>query len=125
MKITNISANIRFSKALDDGSYKTIQLGAEATVKSQESWREAQSKLYEQLGQNLKRLWASRNGKERLETSKDTVKDQIPLSGQSRASQEHFCVEHGVGFQRYEKNGNVWFSHKTQDGSWCREKRKS
>ena len=37
------------------------------------------------------------------------------------ATEDHFCKEHGVAFQRYEQDGRSWYSHKTRDG-WCKEK---
>jgi hypothetical protein len=30
------------------------------------------------------------------------------------------CPIHGCEMKRYEKDGHTWFSHKLQDGSWCR-----
>jgi hypothetical protein len=32
------------------------------------------------------------------------------------------CQIHGVAMKRYEKNGKSWFSHRLEDGSWCRGK---
>jgi len=32
------------------------------------------------------------------------------------------CPEHGVEYQRYEKNGKVWYSHKLADGTYCNKK---
>jgi len=31
-----------------------------------------------------------------------------------------WCAIHGVQMKRHEKGGQVWYSHKTPDGSWCR-----
>lgn len=33
-----------------------------------------------------------------------------------------WCQLHGVAMKRRESNGEVWFSHKAPDGSWCRGK---
>lgn len=32
------------------------------------------------------------------------------------------CPDHGVEYQRYEKNGKVWYSHKLADGTYCNKK---
>ena len=106
MKDTTISANVRFSKALGDGAYKTVELGAEAVLSPKDSWDEAQALLYQELGQQLKSLWSNKsNGKS------DTNADALP---------EHYCQEHQTEFNRYEKGYQVWYSHKA-GSRWCKE----
>ena len=34
------------------------------------------------------------------------------------------CSIHQCEMRRFEKNGRVWFSHKTDDGGWCNGKSK-
>lgn len=34
----------------------------------------------------------------------------------------HYCQQHQSEYKRFEKDGRVWYSHKTSDGKWCREK---
>lgn len=34
------------------------------------------------------------------------------------------CPIHNCEMRRFEKNGRAWFSHKTDDGSWCNGKSK-
>ncbi len=31
-----------------------------------------------------------------------------------------WCALHDCELKRFEKDGKVWFSHKTADGNWCR-----
>lgn len=31
-----------------------------------------------------------------------------------------YCHAHKAVLKRYERNGQVWYSHKTADGRWCR-----
>ena len=38
MKITTVSASVRYSKALGDGSRKTVELGAEGTLTTNKQW---------------------------------------------------------------------------------------
>jgi hypothetical protein len=54
MKVTTILASVRYSKALGDGSHKTIELAVEATLTPQEEWHKAAATLYHQLGDQLK-----------------------------------------------------------------------
>jgi hypothetical protein len=33
-----------------------------------------------------------------------------------------YCRVHQAVLKRYERNGQVWYSHKTAEGRWCRGK---
>jgi len=115
MKITTVSATVRYSKPLPDGSWKSVELSAEATLEPQETWTEAQARLYTDLGQQLRTLWtekANGNG----QANNDAVKAEDTSNGQS----EHYCQEHQTEFRRYEKEGRVWYAHKAGQ-KWCRE----
>ncbi len=104
MKITTISANVRYSKPLGDGSYKTVELGAEATLNGEDKWTAAQACLYQELGHQLKALWSTNsNGSANGGTS------------------DHHCQEHSTAFQRYEKGSQVWYAHKNGE-KWCKER---
>ena len=52
MKVTTVSANIRYSKDTGQGAWKVIELGADATVDANETWQQAQASLYQQLNQS-------------------------------------------------------------------------
>jgi hypothetical protein len=108
MKITTISASVRYSKALGDGSHKTVELSAEATVNG-EDWHTAQAALYTELGQQLKALWsANGNGSQQA-------------TGTAPQQTAHYCQQHQTEYKRYEKEGRLWYAHK--DGQkWCRER---
>jgi len=41
---------------------KAVEVGAEAAVDARETWQTAQARLYAELGQQLKSLWANGNG---------------------------------------------------------------
>ena len=113
MKVTTVSASVRYSRAINTGEYKTIELSAEATLEPQEAWIEAQASLYTDLGQQLRTLWTTKNGQAANGTAKaeDTITEQ----------NEHYCAEHQAEFRRYEKEGRSWYAHK-QESKWCREK---
>ena len=62
MKVTTITASVRFSGSVGESRFKTIELSAEATVDAEQTWTVAQARLYHQLGCQLKALWANGNG---------------------------------------------------------------
>ena len=105
MKVTTISASVRYSRAINTGEYKTIELCAEAALDPSESWTEAQASLYAELGQQLKTLWPA--------------KANASTNGNAQA--EHHCAEHDKPFKRHERDGETWYSHKQGQG-WCNEK---
>ena len=111
LKITTVSASVRYSKPLPDGAWKAVELSAEATLDPQEGWIEAQASLYQDLGQQLKALWTS-NGN--VHASQGSAKAEASTA-------EHYCQEHQTEFKRYEKEGRVWYAHKAGQ-KWCKEK---
>lgn len=107
MKITTISASVRYSNGTKGGAFTTIELSAEADVAANEDWKQAQAKLYQDLGQQLKTLWPTKaNGQ--------------ATNGNGQA--EHHCVEHDTLFERFEREGRVWYAHR-QGGGWHNEGR--
>jgi hypothetical protein len=112
MKVTTVSASVRYSKALGDGSHKTVELSAEATLTPQEEWHKEQATIYHQLGDQLKGLWTSKtNGQHANGTA----------SVKGNGNGEHHCQEHGASFKRHDKDGQTWYSHKA-NGKWCNER---
>lgn len=110
MKVTTVSASVRFSKSMENG-HKTIELSAEAALEPKDNWKDAQSQLYSELGEQLKTLWITKTSGQ-------------PTNGTAKtkdSTNEHYCVEHGVEFKRYEKEGRGWYAHKAEN-KWCREK---
>ena len=107
MNITTVSASVRFSKDVGNKQFKTIELSAGGTVNANEIWQAAQAQLYAELGHQLKSLWIT-NGNGNTNTG---PQETVPA---------HYCQQHKAEFKRYEKEGRVWYSHKSGDG-WCRE----
>ncbi len=116
MKVTTVSATVRYSKPLPDGAWKAVELSAEATIEPNETWIEAQTSLYTELGQQLRTLWTAKaNGNG--QSNNGSTKAKASTVGQS----EHYCHEHQTDFKRYEKEGRVWYAHKA-GSKWCKEK---
>lgn len=124
MKVTTISANIRYSQDTGKGAWKVVELGAEATLDTKETWTEAQAKLYHQLGCQLKTLWTNGTGQKVQDAPTKPVEPDPELEPIKAPAQpqEHFCQEHQTPFKQYHRGESVWWSHKTAAGKWCREK---
>ncbi len=126
MKVQKISANIRYSQDTGKGAWKVIEIGAEASVSDREHWKQAQSELYYQLGDQFRQLWhngngAALNGSGGAESHVEPPAEPAPVSG-PESTPEHWCTEHENAFTRKSgKGGESWWSHKAPDGSWCRE----
>ena len=116
MKVTTVSASVRYSRAINTGEYKTIELSAEATLEPQEARIEAQASLYTELGQQLRTLWTAKaNGNGQANNGSAKAEDS------TTEQSEHYCAEHQTEFKRFEKEGRVWYAHKAGQ-KWCREK---
>ena len=126
MKVEKVSATIRYSQDTGKGAWKVIEIGAEGSVDARENWQSAQAFLYHELGQQMKVLWANGNGAALnggggAETAIEPPAEPAPVSGLETRS-EHWCATHEMAFtQKNGKGGESWWSHKAEDGSWCRE----
>ena len=121
MKIEKVSATIRYSQDTGKGAWKVIELGAEATISDREHWKQVQSELYYQLGDQLRQLWhngtgAALNGASGAEISVERPAATVP----TQEPREHWCYPHNLEWKRRTKNGVVWYSHR-QGSGWCNE----
>ena len=73
MDVTKISASLRFSAPRDKG-WKTVEIGAEATVTEGENWEQAQQRLYGDLSNQLRSFWSG-NGNGRNTSNNDDDND--------------------------------------------------
>ncbi len=124
MQISKIAAHVRFSKDIG-GSWKSLELAAEADVTIMDDWTVCQAELYSQLSQQLRQLWNNGNGtalnsQNGGESHVEPPAEPAPVSG-SETRLEHWCDEHQAEFKRRQKAGVIWYSNKGPDGSWCNE----
>ncbi|MFC2064277.1 hypothetical protein ACFLXB_04175 [Chloroflexota bacterium] len=49
----------------------------------------------------------------------DTGYRKYGNGGNNGNGQGKICPIHGVEMKKREKDGKTWYSHKTQEGSWC------
>lgn len=117
MKVTKVSAEVQYSQAVSNGNgWKKVNLGAEATVTAKEDWRKAQGALYADLATQLKELFT--NDPQQPAQKPDPKEKKAGNPGKTDPS---WCPIHNCKMERREKNGGVWYSHKTKDG-WCKGK---
>ena len=106
MKVTTVSATIRFSQDTGKGAWKSLEIGAEGILEGGETWTEAQTRLYQDLTGQLKSLWGNGNGGDNRPPA-----DPPP----------HYCQEHRTPFKRMTKGSSVWYSHRLPNGKYCKE----
>jgi hypothetical protein len=111
VKVTTISANLRFSKDIGHGAWKVIEIGAEASVEPREDWQTAQTTLYQQLGQQMTVLWNN------PKSAQESHNPETPAP-----KVDHWCEAHQTEFKRRNGKNGVFYSHKGPDGNWCNER---
>ena len=121
MKVEKISATIRYSLDTGKGAWKVIELGAEASISDREHWKQAQSELYYQLGDQLPQLWNNSNGAALNSQNGAESHGEPPAASEpTQTPREHWCTPHNLEWKRRTKNGVVWYSHR-QGKRWCKE----
>jgi hypothetical protein len=123
MKVERVTATIRYSKE-ENGAWKSLELGAEASIAPEDDWQISQALLYVELAGQLKTLWAANGHKPQEPAQNDSGKPVQEATWEEIQSmpspKAHWCPLHNVEFRRFEKNGRFWYSHKDGDG-WCKE----
>jgi hypothetical protein len=110
MIVEKVAVQLRYSADTGQGSWRTVDLGAEASLEVGETLHGATQALYAEVRQELANIWQA------------PVKDQaIKQPALEVTPPEHWCQEHGVEFKRQENSRGVWYSHQV-DGGWCKEK---
>jgi hypothetical protein len=125
MNPTSVSVSIRYSKTMQDGSHKTVELSVEGTLSNNEPWKEAQVSIYKELGENMRYVFASNgtsggNGKHVLSGVEGSHAEIPP----AQTAREHWCSIHQTSYKRFAKGNNTWWSHRDPQGAWCKEQSK-
>jgi len=119
MRATAISVSVRYSKPLADDSHKTVELGCEATLNnSEETWQEAQTALYKQLGEQMRYVWSG------ISHCKANTQEQHSNGSDGPAApRQHFCVQPNQDYkQRNRQYGEFWSHQIRGTKEWCNEK---
>jgi hypothetical protein len=61
VRVTKVQVSLRYSKELPAGAWKSVELGAEATLTEGETREGATAALYDSLVEDMKRMWNNRN----------------------------------------------------------------
>ena len=119
MRVTTIKAMLRYSQDTGKGSWKSLEVGAEAELAPNEDWHTAQYGLYRQLGEQMRVLWV--NGK-----GQNSPESHPPPASTPSAPQhpEHWCTEHNTEFRKYSRDGRTWYAHRAGN-QWCKERQKA
>ncbi len=120
MEVNKIAAHIRFSKDIG-GSWKSLELAAEADVTIMDDWTVCQAELYSQLSQQLRQLWNNGNGAALNGAGGTESHGEPPAASEpAQTPREHWCYPHKREWKRRTKNGMTWYSHRQGKG-WCNE----
>jgi hypothetical protein len=126
MQVDRVTALVKYSSEIK-GSWKSIELGAEASLGPGESWRAAQSQLYRDVSNLLKQLWAQ-NGS----GQPPALEDLPPVAGGFASDTDpqplpaHFCQQHGAPFTPKTGPHGEFYSHKVEGSTaWCNKSRAS
>ena len=115
MRVTTVTATLKYS-AEAKGAWRSIEVGAEATLtSSEENWVAAQSQLYHKLGHQLKTLW--NNSAEKASTE-EPPQATLPKP-------EHWCEAHQTKFKARTGPHGEFYSHQVNGTrQWCNEPKK-
>jgi hypothetical protein len=79
MQVTSVSVNVRYSKQMNDGNYKTVELGVEGSLDpSDDDWQEMQSTLYRQLGDQMRYVFSG-NGSGKTPNGAEKAVEAVPV----------------------------------------------
>ena len=69
-------------------------------------------------------LWANGTGHKAQDSAQEGSEShgEAIAIAEPKTTPEHFCLEHQTPFKQYHRGDNAWYSHKTANGKWCREK---
>src|SRR5918996_5537088 len=93
MEVDRVKATLRYS-AEARGAWRSLEIGAEATVAPNEDWHTAQASLYQELAQQLQALWDNRRADEAPEKPAEA-----PGAPDLPTTPEHRCQQHQVEYR--------------------------
>ena len=117
MQITKINAELRYSKEVEKGVWRSMELGAEGTLAPGEDRKEAHQLLYSELAAQLTQLWNIGDAK----CAKPEALPAESATSGNGATDPHWCQEHGEAYLRRSQGTRFWYSHKLPTGGFCKE----
>lgn len=136
MIVNKVSVNLRYSADTGAGSWRTVELGAEASLEGDESLEVGTQELYRQVKAELAAIWHS------------AVKDQPAAAPPAPAQPAYYpppapayappagyypapppaadpaswCPIHAVSMTLQQNERGSWYSHKAAAGGFCKGK---
>lgn len=135
MKQLGISVTLKFTKALEDGSFKSVAMSSEVRIEEGDDPSGARRLLYLEVAEDLKACFS--NNSRNTVTESGTQRDPTPSApipkkrrmttkpkGNPNRRDKAWCYIHECAMQEHtkkSKNGKPqrWYSHRLADGSWC------
>ena len=116
-KAPSIKATVRRSeKNPQTEAWLTMELSAERSAPNYDPDQDILDvgDLAQELDMELRKVMSDSN-----ERTKEETADMV--TAQMLGTEEPSCAEHGDIYRRYEKGGDIWWSHQTPSGNWCKK----
>jgi hypothetical protein len=123
MNVIKVTATVRYSQDTGKGSWKSLELGCEATVSETEDAFKAQATLYGQLARQFRELW-QKNGTAPAQDALGSPNGSQANPQTATLTKEHWCELHQREWKSKKGKYGTFYSHKAPDGSWCNEAKK-
>lgn len=127
MKPQEVSIELKLTKEITDDVWRGLTLGAKAILEPGETLAEGSERLYEELAAEFKALW-HREDKPPVPPiappptppEEDALMKAALEMGGEPEEDPSYCHIHETGMVLRKKDGQTWFSHKLEDGSFCK-----
>jgi hypothetical protein len=128
VKINEVTTTVRYS-AEAKGAWRSIEVGATASLGPDDNPDTAQNELYDWVASQVKASWSKGKIKGNAEhgISGPQVNGQHSAAqangaGASQPDLDHFCQEHNQEFKkRTGRFGDFWSHQVNGTGQWCNE----
>jgi hypothetical protein len=98
MNVNKVTATVRYSQDSGKGAWKSLELGAEASINEKEDWMKAQVALYGQLAQQFKALWSANNGRTPAEGHQEAA--VVPVQASTNGNHALHCLKNTLRVPR-------------------------
>ncbi len=120
MKVDRISASVRKSMEIPNGGgWRTVELGAEASLAPDDDWEECHGMLFVALSEEMAEKLPT--PKKATVTAPDDPFDELEPAEAPKG--EEWCQAHNVKMTQKENATGAWYSHKVGN-DWCNGKAK-
>lgn len=115
MCVTDVKLTLKLSCQMGAGIWKGIEVGANAQV-NDDHLNEAWEYLHELIAEKLDQVWADPTPET---LAANSVPAKLPTG---EVLDPSFCTIHQTKMREWDRDGRKWYSHKLDDGAWCKGK---